>query len=70
MAIRNFTDLAYCRWVQAMQQRFGARDRNAELERDAQHRGDGRLECLSDGASSQRNMLARIEEFEAPLAQR
>jgi hypothetical protein len=34
MAIRNFTDLAYSGSVKAMQQRLGARDRNAELERE------------------------------------
>jgi len=34
MAIRNFTDLAYSRSVKAMQLHLGARERNAELERD------------------------------------
>jgi uncharacterized protein len=34
MAIRNFTDLAYSKSVKAMQQHLGARDRNAELERE------------------------------------
>ena len=34
MAIRNFTDLAYSKWVKAMQQHLGTRDRNAELERE------------------------------------
>jgi hypothetical protein len=34
MAIRNFTDLAYTKSVKAMQQHLGARDRNAELERE------------------------------------
>jgi predicted pyridoxine 5'-phosphate oxidase superfamily flavin-nucleotide-binding protein len=37
MAIRNFTDLAYSRSVKAMQHRLGARERNAELERDARN---------------------------------
>jgi len=34
MAIRNFTDPAYSKSVKAMQQHLGARDRNAELERE------------------------------------
>ena len=34
MAIRNFTGLAYSKSVKAMQQHLGARDRNAELERE------------------------------------
>ena len=34
MAIRSFTDLAYSKSVRAMQQHLGARDRNAELERE------------------------------------
>jgi hypothetical protein len=35
MAIRNFTALAYSKSVKALQRRLGARERNAELERDA-----------------------------------
>jgi predicted pyridoxine 5'-phosphate oxidase superfamily flavin-nucleotide-binding protein len=34
MAIRNFTDLAYSKSVQAMQQRLGSRARNEELEQE------------------------------------
>jgi hypothetical protein len=34
MAIRNFTGLTYSRSVKAAQCRFGARERNAELERE------------------------------------
>jgi uncharacterized protein len=34
MAIRNFTDLAYSRSVNAMQTHLGARERNEELERE------------------------------------
>src|SRR5215510_7166729 len=34
MAIRNFTELAYSKSVKAMQQHLGARERNAELERE------------------------------------
>ena len=37
MAIRNFTELAYSKSVKAMQQHLGARERNAELERDARN---------------------------------
>lgn len=37
MAIRNFTDLAYSKSVKAMQQQLGARDRNAELERESRN---------------------------------
>jgi predicted pyridoxine 5'-phosphate oxidase superfamily flavin-nucleotide-binding protein len=37
MAIRNFTDLAYSKSVEAMQLHLGTRDRNAELEREARN---------------------------------
>ena len=37
MAIRNFTDLAYSKSVKAMQQHLGARDRNAEMERETRN---------------------------------
>ena len=37
MAIRSFTDLAYSKSVRAMQRHLGARDRNAELEREPGH---------------------------------